>query len=248
RPDQPDHLRTAIKYAGHRRMTTGVHNHGEGPVPIAWYYARALEDAGRVQEAEEVLRESLDTVDLPHHRAAFVGFLNRQGRFDEAVEIGRSTFERFDDGKLLEGTLDVLAENGRPEQALEVLDALNADFVKENVDVVLPRRLQLLGAAGRLEEAITEAAERNSDDYYTDEVLAELLQQDGRVDEAVDVLNLAIRRGRLWAPRGLFELLMRQDQPDNAVAALPSISDLRRMRRGNVDVNTNGGYGDSPPH
>ncbi|MFJ7496730.1 hypothetical protein ACIQZB_37330, partial [Streptomyces sp. NPDC097727] len=31
RPDQPDHLRTAIKYAGHRRMTTGVHNHGEGP-------------------------------------------------------------------------------------------------------------------------------------------------------------------------------------------------------------------------
>lgn len=31
RPDQPDHLRTAINYAGHRRMKTGVHDHGEGP-------------------------------------------------------------------------------------------------------------------------------------------------------------------------------------------------------------------------
>lgn len=220
----------------------------EHDVSIAGYYARALENTGRVQEAEEVLRESLHTVDLPHHRAALVGFLSRQGRFDEAVEIGRPTFERFDDGNLLEGTLDLLAENGRPEQALEVLDALSTEFVKESVDVVHPRRLQLLGAAGRLEEAITEAVERYPDGYYTDEVLAELLQQDGRVDEAVDVLNRAIRRGRLWAPRALFELLMRQDRPDDAVAALPPISDLRKMRRGNVDLSTNGGYGDCPPH
>jgi transposase InsO family protein len=31
RPDQPDHLRTAINYPGHRRMTTGVHDQGEIP-------------------------------------------------------------------------------------------------------------------------------------------------------------------------------------------------------------------------
>ncbi|MFF8919599.1 alpha/beta fold hydrolase, partial [Streptomyces sp. NPDC015032] len=31
RPDQPDRLRTTINYAGHRRMTTGVHDQGESP-------------------------------------------------------------------------------------------------------------------------------------------------------------------------------------------------------------------------
>ncbi|MFF8918978.1 hypothetical protein ACF08M_38180, partial [Streptomyces sp. NPDC015032] len=43
RPDQPDRLRTTINYAGHRRMTTGVHDQGEspdgGPVPVLFSLA-----------------------------------------------------------------------------------------------------------------------------------------------------------------------------------------------------------------
>ncbi|MFJ1708085.1 hypothetical protein [Kitasatospora sp. NPDC088346] len=129
------------------------------------YYARALEGAGRAEEAEMVLREVIGSDEHPDRfRRPLIDLLARQGRLDEAVEVGRPTFE-YHDACLLEGVIHLLQKAGRPEDALTLLDERSAEFVDEHPTWFASNRMWLLGEAGRYEEALDHAATRPADEY-----------------------------------------------------------------------------------
>lgn len=191
------------------------------------HYTKALEDLGRGQEAEAVLREIIDATDHSNHRSTLIGLLSQQGRIDEAVEAGRPTFEYYDCGNHLEWAIHLLVEDGRPERALELLDERSAEYVKEHTHSVQSRRLGLLAEAGRHQEAIAEAMALPAEEYWDrDTTIAWLWEEVGRVDEAIALLRSSAES---QAPRALAELLIRQGRPAPAIAALPSISAQREQ-------------------
>lgn len=201
---------------------------GEHATVALEHYTKALESLGRQQEAETHLREVIDATDHPNHRSTLVDLLARQGRIDEAVEVGRPTFEYYDCGNHLHWAVDLLVDDGRPEQALKLLDERSAEYVKEHSYSVRSMRLLLLAKAGRQEEAIAEAVTLPPEEHWDkDTTIAGLLEEAGRVDEAIALLRSSAESG---APLELAELLIRQGQPVEAIAILPSISAQREQQ------------------
>ncbi|MFD5431479.1 tetratricopeptide repeat protein [Kitasatospora sp. NPDC127067] len=185
--------------------------------------AEALEEQGRVREAEAVLHEAVEA-DGRHARRRLMAFLARQGRPDEAVDVGRPTYERAR-GNLLHEAIELLIKAGRPERALELVDGLDAAYVDAHSDVLRFTRLRLLAKAGRRAEGIAEAralSEREPGQWDT--TLAWLLDQDGRADEALDLLRSSTEHG---AHRAVAEILSRQGRYAEAVAAVPTVSAQR---------------------
>ncbi|MFF2748744.1 tetratricopeptide repeat protein [Kitasatospora sp. NPDC058048] len=186
-------------------------------------YADALEEQGRVREAEAVLQEALEA-DGRHARRHLMAFLARQGRLDEAVDVGRPTYEHAEEN-LLHEAIELLIKAGRPERALELVDGLGTAYVDAHSDVLRYTRLRLLAKAGRCAEGIAEAralSEREPGQWDT--TLAWLLDQDGRPDEALDLLRSSTEHG---AHRAVAETLARQGRYAEAVAAVPTVSAQR---------------------
>ncbi|MEU7468852.1 hypothetical protein AB0A94_09895 [Streptomyces sp. NPDC044984] len=95
-----------------RELGTGKHAHA-----TLRPYARALEDRGRTGEAEAVLREFLGSDEYPApFRWPLTELLARQGRLDDAVEMGRPTFDHHDTC-LLDGLIGLLHEAHRRRDA-----------------------------------------------------------------------------------------------------------------------------------
>ncbi|WP_405633844.1 hypothetical protein [Streptomyces sp. NBC_01174] len=72
----------------------------------------------------------------------------RQGRLDEAVEVGHPTFD-YHDACLMEGVIHLLYKSGRSDDAVAILDERDAEFVEEHPSWFHTNRLWLLGDAGR---------------------------------------------------------------------------------------------------
>ena len=191
------------------------------------YYAQVLEDHGRAREAEAVLREFIDSAEDPDcYRWPLIELLARQGRLDEAVEVGRPTFD-YHDACLLEGVIHLLYEAGRLDEALAILDERSAEFVEEHPWWFAPKRLWLLGEAGRYEEAFTYAATLPTDEYGLTETIAWLLEKSGRVQEAIDLLQTS----DATSPSELADLLIRQGRAAEAVAGIPPLAELHETAR-----------------
>ncbi|MBC9719622.1 hypothetical protein H9Y04_44860 [Streptomyces sp. TRM66268-LWL] len=115
-------------------------------------YARALEQAGLVDEAEAVLRQFIASQEYPgHYRWALIEMLARHDRLDDAIEVARPTFEYHDDS-LLESILHLLQEAGRADDAIALLDERSPEYIEEQYDWYPSQRMWLLGKAGRYEE------------------------------------------------------------------------------------------------
>ncbi|KOV38374.1 hypothetical protein ADK60_02330 [Streptomyces sp. XY431] len=111
-----------------------------------------------------------------------MGLLARQGRIDEAVED-------HDNGHVVHWILELLVTDGRPGRALEVLDNLTGGWVDGHPEDVQHLRLWLLGQAGRHQEGIALATALPRDEPgLWDSSLADLLEADGRAEEAIAVL------------------------------------------------------------
>ncbi|MGW7140285.1 tetratricopeptide repeat protein [Streptomyces xanthophaeus] len=186
---------------------------------------RALEDAGRAREAETMLREFIATTDYPRHcQSLLMHLLAGQKRIDEAVEVVRPTFEDpWDD--LLQPAVLMLAENGLHERALRLLDERSPEFLEEALHWVPSNRWWLMGESGRCREAIAEVeAMPGLDAFERDTTIASLLAQDGRPDEAIELLR---SHAGLGAATDLAELLIRQNRAAEAIAAIPSVAAQR---------------------
>ncbi|MFD6281347.1 tetratricopeptide repeat protein [Streptomyces sp. NPDC060209] len=205
-----------------RALGTGEHAHTALP-----HYAKALEDRGQAEEAEAVLRQFIDSAEYPDRvRWPLIDLLSRQGRIDEAVEVGRPTFD-YHDACLLESIIHLLFETGRLDDAMAILDERDAEFIEEHPSWFHTNRLWLLGEAGRHEEALAYAATLPSDLYGLTASIAWLLEQSGHVEEA-----LALLRSPADVPTWeVAELLIKQGRAAEAITNMPSISELHAASR-----------------
>ncbi|GAA4830141.1 hypothetical protein GCM10023235_00080 [Kitasatospora terrestris] len=208
------------------------------------YYARALEDAGRAEEAEQVLREFIDSAEHPDRfRWPLIELLARRSRLDEAVEVGRPTFD-YHDACLLEGVIHLLQEAGRPEDALALLDERSTEFVEDHFSWLSSNRLWLLGEAGRYDEALEYAATLPADEYRLLETKAWLLADSGRVEEALALL----RAGGTAHLSDLAEILATHGRAAEALAVLPMVAEQRAAKEAKTPVPTDDhGYALEPP-
>ncbi|WP_179890371.1 tetratricopeptide repeat protein [Streptomyces sp. st140] len=184
----------------------------------------ALEEAGRPEEAESLLREYIPTTNCPgNYQNLLMELLVRQGRLDDAVEAARPTFEDRWDG-LLQAAVLMLAEHGRHAQALQLLEERSPEFLEESAHWVPSSRWWLMGESGRCREAIAEIAsalDLESDERDT--TVAWLLAQDGRLDEAINLLRSCSGDHATQ----LAELLVRRNRPLEALAVIPGAASGR---------------------
>ncbi|WP_433570209.1 tetratricopeptide repeat protein [Streptomyces sp. CA-251247] len=191
------------------------------------FYARALEGLGRTEEAEAVLRHFIACDEYPgRFRWPLIDLLGRQGRLEEAVEVGRPTFDG-DDACLLESVIHLLFEAGRPDDAVALLDERDAEFIAEHPSWFHSNRLWLLAEAGRYEEALAYAATLPSDLYGLTASTAGVLEQSGRVEEALALLR-ADGHVPAWE---VAELLIKQGRATEAITGMPSLSELHEASR-----------------
>ncbi|WP_431789220.1 tetratricopeptide repeat protein [Streptomyces sp. G9] len=199
-----------------RQMATGDHE------PAAFRpLVTALEEAGRPEEAEALLRDYITTTNCPgNYQSLLMELLIRQGRLDDAVEAVRPTFGEPGDG-LLQAAVLVLAEHGRYTQALQLLEERSPEFLEEGAHWVPSNRWWLMGESGRCREAIAEIeAAPDLEPGERDATIASLLAQDGRLDEAIDLLRSCSGDHSTQ----LAELLVRRGRPLEALAVIPGVA------------------------
>ncbi|GGN92657.1 hypothetical protein GCM10010112_80120 [Actinoplanes lobatus] len=162
-----------------------------------------LEEQGRVDEAAEILRQQDEVWPLGE-------LLARNGRVDEAIEVLYPGGVRGADH--LPVLCGLLAERGRFDEALAIVDALLESTGGTGHDLI-GQRLAMLSAHGRRAQAIAEAP---LDDWFARGWVAELMVEEGRLDDAVELL---------WPYRKdegegleLACLLVRQGRAEEAIA------------------------------
>ncbi|MGW4898526.1 tetratricopeptide repeat protein [Kitasatospora sp. NPDC004240] len=189
-------------------------------------YTAALDKAGREPESEALLRERITAHNHDHDRVQLMVLLGRQGQIDEAVEVALPACEDHDrGGGVVHRLIGLLLDDGRPGRALEILDNLTGWWVDGHPDDVHITRLWLLGKAGRHTEAIALAATLPQDEPgQWDPSIADLLEDDGRTEEAVTLLRSSPHRS---AANSLADLLARTGRPTEAIAAIPSTAEQR---------------------
>ncbi|MGW4250944.1 tetratricopeptide repeat protein [Streptomyces californicus] len=233
-----------------RQMATGDHEYAAVEPLVT-----ALEETGRAEEAETLLRDHVAATDCPReYEALLMELLVRQGRLDDAVEAVRPTFEDRWNG-LLQSTVVVLAEHGRHDQALCLLEERSAEFLEESAHWVPSTRWWLMGESGRSRDAIAEIeATPELEPEERDTTLAWLLAQDGRLDEAIGLLRSCSGGDPTRLATQLAGLLVRRDRPLEALAVIPGIAPGReaemrrreknRQRGTRSDTGDNGGRTD----
>ncbi|MFB7328319.1 hypothetical protein [Streptomyces sp. NPDC056190] len=207
------------------------------------YYARALEDDGQADEAEAVLRHFIAAAEYPDRfRWSLIELLDRQGRIEEAVEVGRPTFD-YHDACLFEGIIHLLHEAGRLDDALALLDERSAEFVEEHASWFSSNRIWLLGEAGRHEEALAYAGTLPPDMYGLTVSKAWILEEMGRLEEALALL----RADTELRPSEVAELLIRHGRATEAIAGMPSLAEHHAAsRRRDAAIQPGRGPNDPP--
>ncbi|MFJ5220475.1 tetratricopeptide repeat protein [Streptomyces sp. NPDC088354] len=207
------------------------------------YYARALEDDGQTDEAEAVLRRFIAAAEYPDRfRWPLIELLGRQGRLEEAVEVGRPTFEHHD-ACLFESVIHLLHEAGRLDDALALLDERSAEFVEEHLSWLSSNRIWLLGEAGRYEEALAYAETLPPDMYGLTARKAWILEDMGRLEEALALL----RADAELLPSEVAELLIRHGRAAEAIAGMPTLAQQHAAsRRRDAPIQADRGPNDPP--
>jgi Tetratricopeptide repeat. len=191
------------------------------------YYAGALQDDGRADEAEAVLRRFIAASEYPDRfRWPLIELLYRQGRIEEAVEVGRPTFD-YHDACLFESIIHLLHEAGRSQDALTLLDERSTEFVEEHLSWFSSNRIWLLGETGRHEEALAYAETLPPDLYGLTLSKAWILEKTGRLEEALTLL----RADTALRPSEVAEFLIRHDRAAEAIAGMPSLAEEQAAYR-----------------
>ncbi|MET9810792.1 hypothetical protein [Streptomyces halstedii] len=215
---------------------------GERAGEMLAYYARALEDDGQAGEAEAVLRRFIAAAEYPDRfRWPLIELLGRQGRIEEAIEVGRPTFD-YHDACLFEGVIHLLHEAGRLDDSLALLDERSAEFVEEHSSWFSSNRIWLLGEAGRHEEALAYAETLPRDVYGLTVSKAWILDEMGCVEEALALL----RADTEVRPSEVADLLIRHGRAAEAIAGMPSLAEQHAASR-RRDAAAQAGRGPNDP-
>ncbi|WP_051450570.1 tetratricopeptide repeat protein [Actinospica robiniae] len=161
---------------------------GHGGDQAAFRLARHLEHGGDVDGAVAVLAPLVAT-GRPHPAIVLAGLLVRTGQADEALQVlsdgplgGEADWLRYTWAELM-------AASGRADEALAVLED-SPDGALDMSWELFERRLGLLAAGGRIEQAVDELrAHPHAGEWYAAWSLAALLEADGRHEEALEALE-----------------------------------------------------------
>ncbi|BEL06394.1 hypothetical protein Q0Z83_045850 [Actinoplanes sichuanensis] len=150
--------------------------------------AELLEERGDVNGAIAVYRGSTSRQGSGQVRLAEL--LTRHGRGEEALEVLRTLADAHSSDDWIVHTLcEHYAALGRPEDGLAYLDARKERRGAEEWEFFW-MRLPLMVACGRRAEAIElTKAHPEGDSWYAARSIAELLADEGRHQEAVDILE-----------------------------------------------------------
>jgi hypothetical protein len=152
-----------------------------------------LEQRGDVAGAIDACR-ALASDNAPDTAVLLAELLARHGRHDEAIEVLRSlpSAAGGDEDWVADALCKLYADQGRAGDGLAYLDDRKARLGAEQSEF-FRLRTKLLAACGRTEQAIEEARARpEADSWYGAQILAELLSDAGRPEEAVAVLDPSI--------------------------------------------------------
>lgn len=226
-----------------RREELRVLGTGEHARETLEYYARALEDDGQADVAEATLRRFIATAEYPDRfRWPLIELLGRQDRIEEAVEVGRPTFD-YHDACLFEGIIHLLHKAGRPDDALALLDERSAEFVENHSSWFSSNRIWLLGEAGRHEEALAYAETLPPDTYDLTVSKAWILEEMGRLEDAL----MLLRTDTELRPSEVAELLIRHGRATEALAGMPSLAEEHAAsRRRDAAIQADRGPNDPP--
>jgi thioredoxin-like negative regulator of GroEL len=161
---------------------------GQGGDEAAFRLARHLELSGDLDGAIEVLAP-LAASGRTHPSVVLAELLVRSGRGDEALRVLRNALAGGEEDWLMHTWAELMAASGRADEALAVLDDL-ADGPLGMSWEMFERRLGLLAASGRLEQAVEELREHpHRTEWYAAWRLAALLVANGRDEEALATLE-----------------------------------------------------------
>ncbi|MFF4547679.1 hypothetical protein ACFY1J_26190 [Streptomyces sp. NPDC001406] len=166
-----------------RAFVAGPHGlYGVSPL------AERLAELGRLDEAVEALRPFADA--SANAASSLVDLLGRHGRVDEAIEVARPHLAESDCTCMLAVVLELMTDHGRAAEALGLLAEVVEHTRAEERDSLAHYRIWLLGEAGRTEEALAEAQGLGQDAYPSRAVsVARLLADRGRREEAIAALQ-----------------------------------------------------------
>jgi tetratricopeptide (TPR) repeat protein len=178
--------------------------------------ASFLAGQGNIDGAIEVLAPFLEA-GSPNTAALAARLLEEHGRAGEAIEIMRREAERGYEDWVVHMLTDLLARHGRADEAIAFTDHL-AGWPYWTADEVLLTRVRALDASGRRGQAIAEIrAFPDAGQWWVANALAALLIEEGRREEAIEVLS---RPGCAQGGNGtvLAELLAQAGRVDDAIA------------------------------
>lgn len=192
----------------------------------AEHLAKFLVERGRIEDAVDTLRPFIASGD-PNRAWQAAQILERGGRVDEAIDVLRPfpTSMTGDIDWIVNRLAELLVMQGRPDEALSIIDSLTAP--KQGPWFEIARiRFWVLAHSGRVDVAIAELrAHHEADTWYGEQELATLLTDAGRLDDAVALLQASshARQHRIQLP----QLLIRQGRITEAIPAARIASEQR---------------------
>lgn len=190
---------------------------GHGGDQAAFRLARHLEHAGDVDGAIAVLAP-LAATGRPYPAIVLADLLVRTGQADEALRILSEGPGGGEQDWLRYTWAELMAASGRADEALAVLEDPRDGPLGMSWEL-FERRLGLLAASGRIEQAVDELrAHPRAGEWYAAWSLAALLEADGRQEEALEALESSPDHS-LSADLHA-RLLIRQGRVEEAVAMM----------------------------
>lgn len=202
-----------------------AHISGAGGWHAAHRFARHLELRGDVDGAADVLRPFAGPVSWAalRPRVVLAQMLRRHGRAEEWLDLlrplpGLLVPDGDDTATVIEELGTLLIEQGRPDEALAVVDDLARRHGGMSEEL-FEQRVMLLAHAGRVDQAIAETRARSdTGEPNTPDVawhLASGLEKAGRYAEATGVIREA--GDAWWDERAVARLLILQGEVREAV-------------------------------
>ncbi len=210
------------EYEQVRERAKQVMDQGYKPATVVFYYARALRNLEEYEEAEQVLGELYDRTEgsdlVCEEYASLFYDMDKPG---EALRWIEEAIEKRSTPRKLFMKADCLRDLDRFEEELDVYVRLEQDgFESYFMDYRVGRVLENLDRFEEAGERFQSSIGKQADYGLAWDGLGDVLQKQGKWDQAVTAYEGGMELGHLQASRDLCRLLKRLHRDEEAIARL----------------------------